>query len=57
MPDQKTIQPVAVFRSPFSSKFGIPRQSGVVNELEGEIVLGHEFRREEAIREIGRAHV
>ena len=50
MPDQKTIQPVAVFRSPFSSKFGIPRQSGVVNELEGEIVLGHEFRREEAIR-------
>lgn len=50
MPDQKTIQPVAVFRSPFSSKFGIPRQSGVVNELEGEIVLGHELRREEAIR-------
>ena len=50
MPDQKTIQAVAVFRSPFSSKFGIPRQSGVVNELEGEIVLGHEFRREEAIR-------
>ena len=38
------IKPIAYFRSPFSSKFGIPKQAGLVAELEGQI-------------EIGRAHV
>ena len=47
-----TIRPVAMFRSPFTSKFGIPRQSGIVDEVEGQIVFTPEFRREEAIREI-----
>ena len=47
---EKTIKPVAWFRSPFSSKFGIPRQSGVVNELEGRIVLAPEFAATEAVR-------
>ena len=28
------IKPIAHFRSPFSSKFGIPKQSGLVSELE-----------------------
>lgn len=47
---EKTISPVAWFRSPFASKFGIPRQSGVVQELEGRIVPAEGFCREEAFR-------
>lgn len=50
MNESKNITPVAFFRSPFSSKFGVPRQSGVVEELEGRIVFTREFAREEAIR-------
>lgn len=46
----KSITPVATFRSPFPSKFGIPRQSGVVEELEGRIVFTPEFAREDALR-------
>lgn len=46
----KSITPVATFRSPFPSKFGIPRQSGVVEELEGRIVFTPEFARTDAIR-------
>ena len=42
--------PIAHFRSPFSSKFGIPKQSGLVEELEGEIVLEPEYRDENALR-------
>lgn len=42
--------PIAHFRSPFSSKFGIPKQSGLVEELEGEIVLESEYRDENALR-------
>ena len=51
MTDDKTINiaPVAYFRSPFPSKFGVPRQSGVVAELPGEIVFVPEFRRGEAL--------
>ncbi len=46
------ISPVAYFRSPFPSKFGIPRQSGVAEDLEGRIVLTPEFRRAEVLKEI-----
>lgn len=45
-----TIQPIADFRSPFTSKFGIPRQSGIVDGLWGTIVLRPEYRSAEAIR-------
>lgn len=44
------METVAVFHSPFGSKFGAPRQSGVVPELEGRIVLESPFRHEEALR-------
>ena len=44
------IHPVAYFRSPLTSKFGIPRQSGLADELVGTIVLAPEYRREEAVR-------
>ncbi len=46
------IQPIAHFHSPFSSKFGIPKQSGLVEELEGTIVFLPEFRQAEALRGI-----
>ena len=44
------ITPIAYFHSPLTSKFGIPRQSGVAEELVGTIVLEPEYRREEAVR-------
>lgn len=47
-----TISPVAYFRSPFKAKFGIPRQSGVVGELRGQVVFEQPYRREEAVRGI-----
>lgn len=44
------INPIAYFRSPFTSKFGIPRQSGLVENLRGHIVFCDEYRNVEALR-------
>ena len=44
------IQPIAHFESPLKSKFGIPRQSGLVEELRGRIVFEKPFRQPEAVR-------
>ena len=44
------IEPIAHFRSPFASKFGIPRQSGLANGLTGRIVFTPDYRRAEAVR-------
>lgn len=46
------IKPIAHFRSPFSCKFGIPKQAGLVEELEGQIVFEPEFRNPDALRGI-----
>ena len=46
------IKPIAFFRSSLTSKFGIPRQSGLANELQGQIVFEPEYQREEAVRGI-----
>jgi len=46
------IRPIADFKSPFGTKFGIPRQSGIVPELEGTIVFRPEYRNEDALRGI-----
>lgn len=46
------IKPIAHFRSPFSSKFGIPKQAGLVKELEGQIVFEPEYRNPDALRGI-----
>ena len=46
------IKPIARFHSPFSSKFGIPKQAGLVTELEGQIVFEPEFRNPDALRGI-----
>lgn len=31
------IEPIAYFRSPFATKFGVPKQSGLVENLMGTI--------------------
>lgn len=46
------IHPIARFHSPFTSKFGIPKQSGLVEELEGTIVFEPEYRNADALRGI-----
>lgn len=44
------IRPIAYVRSDFPEKFGIPRQSGLVNELKSRIVFEPEFSVPEAFR-------
>ena len=44
------IEPIAVFHSPFRSKFGIPKQSGLVATLKGEIVFMPEYRHAHSLR-------
>lgn len=44
------ISPVAYFHSPLPQKFGLPRQSGLVQELEGRIVFEPAFRSPDALR-------
>ena len=47
-----TITPIAVMHSDFKSKFGIPRQSGLVEQLQSTIVFEPEFRNPDALRGI-----
>lgn len=44
------IEPIAHFRSPLTSKFGIPRQAGIVRELRGQIVFEPDYRNPDALR-------
>lgn len=44
------IHPIAHFHSPLTSKFGIPRQSGLVSELTGSIVFEPAYRQTDALR-------
>lgn len=45
----RELQVIAHIHTDFPSKFGVPRQSGLVEELIGEIVFEPEFRRPEAL--------
>lgn len=47
-----TIHPIAEFRSPFTSKFGVPKQSGLVPELEGWITFMPGYRSRDMLRGI-----
>ena len=47
-----TIQVIARMHSDFATKFGIPRQSGLVEELRSTIVFEPEFRNSDALRGI-----
>ena len=46
------IEPIAEIRTDFREKFGLPRQSGLVPELRGEIVLRPSYSQPEAVRGI-----
>ncbi len=46
------IKPIAHIYTDFKEKFGIPRQSGRVNELKAKIIFESEFRTPDAIRGI-----
>ena len=53
-----TIQMIARMHSDFPTKFGIPRQSGLVEELESTIVFEPEYRNPDALRGIeGYSHL
>lgn len=47
-----TITPIAHFHSPFASKFGVPKQSGLASDLRGTIVFEPEWRNADALRGI-----
>ena len=56
--DEIVLRPIAHIRTDFASKFGVPRQSGLVPALTGRIVFAREFRSPEAVRGIeGYSHV
>ena len=44
------ISPIARIRSDFPTKFGIPRQSGLVQELRATVVFEPEYRNPDALR-------
>lgn len=44
------ITPIAHFKSPFTSKFGIPKQSGLAKDLPGRIVFEPAYRNADALR-------
>ena len=45
-----SIQTIAHIRSDFSEKFGIPRQSGILKNLQSQIIFEPEFRNADALR-------
>lgn len=44
------IEPIAFFRSPFATKFGVPKQSGLVENLHGTIEFVPKYRNADALR-------
>lgn len=52
------MKPIAYIKTDFGTKFGVPRQSGLVPELKGEIRFLPEYSRPEAFRELeGFSHI
>ena len=50
--EQHTVKVIARIRSDFQTKFGVPRQSGLVEALRAEIIFEPEFRNPDALRGI-----
>ena len=44
------LEPIAFFRSPFTSKFGIPRQSSIIEGLHGTVELAGSYRNADGLR-------
>ena len=58
MAEEHTIQVIARIHSDFATKFGIPRQSGLVPQLQARIIFEPEFRIPEAVRGLeGFSHI
>ena len=49
---EHSIRPIAHIRCDLKEKFGVPRQAGIVEALEGRVVFEPEFRDPEALRGI-----
>ena len=47
--DALTLEPVAYIRTDFTGKFGLPRQSGLVPELTGEVVFTGAYSQPDAV--------
>jgi tRNA-Thr(GGU) m(6)t(6)A37 methyltransferase TsaA len=55
---EDTIRAIAHIHTDFASKFGVPRQSGLVDALKGKIVFEPEYRNPDALRGIeGFSHI
>lgn len=52
MKDSQKIEPVAYIRTDFKEKFGVPRQSGRVEELTGKIIFEKKYRNSDALKGI-----
>ena len=50
MAEQHTLRVIARIHSDFPTKFGIPRQSGLVEELRSAVVFEPEYRNPDALR-------
>lgn len=46
------IKPIAFIKTDFKEKFGIPRQSGIIENICGEIIFEKQFRQPDALRGI-----
>ncbi len=46
------IKPIGFIKTDFKEKFGIPRQSGIIENIKGEIVFEKQFRDPDALRGI-----
>ena len=49
-PEEMTLKVIAHIYTAFPTKFGIPRQSGLVDELRGEVIFTPEYRNADAVR-------
>lgn len=57
-PDERPMEPVAVVRTDFPARFGLPRQSGMVPSLRGTVVFAPKYRDPNALRGIeGYSHL
>lgn len=50
MSNNITIEPIAYIHNDFTTKFGIPRQSGLMSSLESKIIFEPKYRDENALR-------
>lgn len=58
MPETYETKMIARIRTDFPTKFGIPRQSGLISELKGKIIFEPQYRNPEAFRGLdGFSHI